>query len=234
MIGIRIADINVALQNRYGYTEALCREYAHPFSAPDLVVSVTDEDIAEEIKNADIPINAEYAESVCLHREIAERLWAYDAFLLHSALIECDGVGYAFAARSGVGKSTHIRLWKKNFGDRVRIVNGDKPIVRLSELGVFAYGTPWNGKERYGENRCCPLRALCFIERGAQNTIVPISTDEAVARIFPQIYLPKNADGAAATLDLLDSFVSKVAFFRLACNMEDEAALVAHRAMSAF
>ncbi len=234
MIGIRVADINILLQNRYAYTEALCREYVTEFAHPDFSVVATDKDIAEEIKIADIPIDADYAESVCLHREIAERLWAHDAFLLHSALIECDGEGYAFAARSGVGKSTHIGLWKKNFGDRVRIINGDKPIIRLTEEGIMAYGTPWNGKERYGENRRCPLRALCFLERGIENAIVPISTDEAVSRIFPQIYLPKSAEGATATLDLLDSFVDRVSFFRLACNMEDEAALVAHQAMSAF
>ena len=141
-------------------------------------------------------------------------------------------MGYAFAARSGVGKSTHIGLWKKNFGERVHIINGDKPIVKITDHGVIAYGTPWNGKEGFGENRSCPLRALCFLERGTENRIEPISTDDAVARIFPQIYLPREAKAAAGTLELLDSFVKKVSFFRLSCNMEDEAAIVSHGAMS--
>lgn len=234
MVGIQVADIRILLRNRYNYTEALCREYSVNDTRWDISVEATDEAIAEEIKLADIPIGADYAESVCLHREIAERLWAYDAFLLHSALIECDGMGYAFAARSGVGKSTHVGLWKKKFGDRVRIVNGDKPIVRFTDRGVMGYGTPWNGKERYGENRCCPLRSLCFLERGTENIIVPISTDEAVSRIFPQIYLPQSVEGAAKTLELLDAFVDQVSFFRLVCNTEIEAAVVAYQLMSAF
>lgn len=232
MIGIQIADINILLHNRYRYTESLCRKYKTDSQYMDFAVRATDADIAEEIKSAELPISPGYAEAVCLHREIAERLWQYHAFLLHAAFIECDGVGYAFAARSGVGKSTHIGLWKKNFGERVHIINGDKPILKIADHGVIAYGTPWNGKEGFGENRSCPLRALCFLERGIENRIEPISTDDAVARIFPQIYLPQEPQAAAGTLELLDVFVKEVSFFRLACNMEDEAAIVAHKAMS--
>ena len=232
MIGIRIADINILLHNRYGYTEALCRKYITDSRYMDFAVRTTDAAIAEEIKNAELPTSPEYAEAACLHREIAERLWQYHAFLLHAALIECDGAGYAFAARSGVGKSTHIGLWKKNFGERVHIINGDKPIVKITDRGIMAYGTPWNGKEGLGENRGCPLRALCFLERGTENRIESISTDDAVSRIFPQIYLPQEPQAAAGTLELLDAFVKEVSFFRLACNMEDEAAIVAHKAMS--
>lgn len=231
MIDIRVADINIRMHNRFSYIEAMCEGYTADFETADIEVETCDRDIAEEIKNTDFPTEPPYAEAACLHREIAERLWRYDAFLLHSALIECDGVGYAFAARSGVGKSTHIGLWKKVLGGRVSIVNGDKPIVKLGEDGGMAYGTPWNGKEGLGENRGCPLRALCFLERGSENKIQPITPDEAVARLFPQIYLPEGEQAAARTLELLDSFVREVSFFRLACNMEDEAAVVAHDAM---
>ena len=232
MFTIKIADIHVRIRNRYSYTKALCSEYVIEENAVDLEVEASEEDIAEEIKTADTEVDAAYAESVCLHREIAERLWRHDCFLLHSAVIECEGQGYAFAAASGVGKTTHISLWEKNFGDCVSVINGDKPIIRIGEKGILAYGTPWNGKEGRGENRFSPLRAVCFIERGKENKIVPISGEEVIFRLFSQVYLPKDAEGAAKTLDLLDTFVRKVSFFRLSCNMEDEAALVAREAMT--
>ena len=232
MIDIRIADINIRMHNRFSYIEAMSHGYTAEFESADIEVETNDRDIDEEIKNTEFPTEPPYAEAACLHREIAERLWRYDAFLLHSALIECDGAGYAFAARSGVGKSTHIGLWQKVFGDRVCIVNGDKPIIKLTEKGIVAYGTPWNGKEGYGENRGCPLKALCFLERGDENVIEPISPEEAVARLFPQVYLPADAQAVSRTLDLLDEFVRKISFFRLFCNMEEEAAQVAHGAMS--
>ena len=43
-------------------------------------------------------------------------------------LISFDGQGIAFAAPSGTGKTTHIKLWQRLYGDRVEIINGDKPL----------------------------------------------------------------------------------------------------------
>ena len=231
MFKIKIAGINVLIKNKYKYSEYLCREYITDEEYTDFTVFADEKDISAEIENSSILTNAAYAESVCLHREIAERLAEYDAFLLHSALIECDGVGVAFTARSGVGKSTHIMLWQKNFGDRVRIINGDKPIVRFVDGELRAYGTPWLGKENLGENSYCKLSALCFIERGEKNIIIKVPAELAAMPMFSQIYLPQNAANAEKTLELADRFASSVSFYRLACNMEDEAAQVSYDAI---
>lgn len=231
MFKIKIAGINVLVKNKYKYSEYLCREYFTDEEHTDFEVSADEAAISEEMENSDIETNAAYAESVCLHREIAERLAEYDAFLLHSALIECDGVGVAFTARSGVGKSTHIMLWQKNFGEKVRIVNGDKPIVRFVDGELRAYGTPWLGKEGLGVNSYCKMAALCFLERGEKNVIVKIPAELAAMAMFSQIYLPQNADNAGKTLELADRFASSVSFYRLACNMEDEAAQVSYNAI---
>ena len=37
---------------------------------------------------------------------------------LHSSAIELDGKAYLFSGPSGVGKSTHTRLWREVFGGR--------------------------------------------------------------------------------------------------------------------
>lgn len=232
MITIRIADLNIRLKNRYQYVAMLCQDYMTEDPRIDFEVEATDEDISKEIKNAECESSEAYAEAVCLYRRIAEQLWRYDAFLLHAALIECDGKGYAFAARSGVGKSTHIGLWKKNFGEHVCIVNGDKPIVRVTEKGIVAYGTPWNGKEGLGENRSCVVRGLCFLERGTENEIESIPMEDAAMRLFPQVYLPTGACAVDKTLTLIDEFVKRISFWRLRCNMEDGAAVLSHSVMT--
>ena len=231
MFKIKIAGINVLVNNKYKYSEYLCGDYITTEEHTDFSVSADDADIENEIKCSDIEVNAAYAESVCIHREIAERLAEFDAFLLHSALIECDGIGVAFAAHSGVGKSTHVSLWQKNFGERVRVINGDKPIVRYVDGEFFAYGTPWLGKEGLGVNSSCIFKALCFIERGKENKIMKVPAEIAAMPLFQQIYLPKNGENAARTLELTDLFSSKISFYRLACNMEDEAALVSYNAI---
>lgn len=112
-----------------------------------------------------------------------------------------------FAAKSGTGKTTHCKLWLDTFPD-ARIINGDKPLVRISDEKVFIYGTPWCGKENYNINSKAPLKAVCFLERAEQNSIDRISKSEAVARIMPQLLIPKNSEYINKLLDLVESLWS--------------------------
>ena len=51
----------------------------------------------------------------------------FDAFVMHSSIVEADGKAYCFAAESGIGKSTHTRYWKEALGDRATVINGGLP-----------------------------------------------------------------------------------------------------------
>lgn len=229
MFKIKIADINILVHNKYEFTRLFCSDYLTDEAAIDLEVSCTDEEILEEIKASEIDVTPEYVENVCIHRAIAERLAEFDAFLFHSALLECDGLGIAFAAHSGVGKSTHVGLWKKVYGDRVRIINGDKPIVRFINGQAIAYGTPWLGKEGEGVNDSCPLKAVCFISRGSENSIKKTDPFDVILELFGQVYVPKLQNNAEKTLELLDRFTSITDFYSLKCNMMNDAAITAHK-----
>ena len=83
-----------------------------------------------------------------------------------------DGAAYLFTAPSGTGKSTHTRLWREVFGDRVWMINDDKPMLRISENLVTAYGTPWNGKHHISRNASAPLKAIVQLNRGKENIIM--------------------------------------------------------------
>lgn len=229
---IRFAELNIELCNRYVHTERMCRDFAADFNAPDLVAAVTDEEIAAEQKAAEQPVPAGYAEFICLYRKLAEQLPRFDAFVFHAAVVVCDGRAYAFAAPSGTGKSTHIALWLKHFGDRAYVLNGDKPVFRLTESGFLACGTPWCGKERLGVNRTAPLAAICFLTRGAENAIAPLPGSEAVTRLFSQVLVPRDRETAARFFPLLDALVRTVPAYLLRCNMDEEAAAVAYDGMN--
>ena len=129
---IKIADFVIQIDNKYDFVFQQCRDYLTKEEPVDFCIFCTDEEIAEEkhVSEGD-PFSLGYLESVCIYRKICLEMPKHDAFILHSAVIEKDSQGYAFLARSGVGKSTHISLWKKAYGDAVSIINGDKPIVRL-------------------------------------------------------------------------------------------------------
>ena len=90
-------------------------------------------------------------------------------------------------------------------------------------MGEFiAYGTPYCGKENWGQNTSVPLRAVCFIERcepGESDRLSRLEDDgEIVARIMNQILMPNDPVLAARQLDLLDRLLNGMPFYVLRCT----------------
>lgn len=230
MFRIKIAGLCVEIDNKYNRVMHLCKDYLTT-DTPDFTVRATEEDIIAEQRQSDVHCTKSYCESICVYREIAKRLPDYHAFLLHSAVIQVDDVCYAFAARSGTGKSTHTGLWLKHFGDRAQFVNGDKPILRWIDGKLYACGTPWNGKEGFGNNVMCPLQAVCFLDRGETNSIAPASAEDALHRVSKQILMPQEPAKLIAFLDDLERMLREIPTYVLKCNISDEAVTVAYEAM---
>lgn len=234
MFMIEIAQIRIQIEHRYEYVRRLCKEYiVSPTEKPQLTVSATEDEIRQELLQSPVKDHPEYAEGVCIYRAICRQLpLLFDAYLMHCAVIEYEGNGYAFAAKSGVGKSTHIRLWQTCFGSSVQVVNGDKPIFRFCENRLLAYGTPWCGKEGLNCNRSVPLKAICFLERAQSNSIEPISAQDAVTRIFHQILTPQDLQTIDSLIPLLDRTLKEIPCYLLRCNMQPEAAKIAYLGMT--
>ena len=122
-----------------------------------------------------------YLETLAVYRKLAQLLVQDDILLMHGAVVAVDGQAYLFTAQSGTGKTTHTRLWMQQFGDRAVMVNGDKPLLHITNEGVTVYGTPWDGKEHLSTNTSCPLKALCILTRSETNHIERISKKEALS-----------------------------------------------------
>ena len=231
MITINIADLPIGIDNRFTHIEAQAKEYLTD-KTPIFTVSVTDKDIKEEREASNTNYTDGYYESIISYRKIAERLPEYDAFLFHGCAIEYKGKAYIITASSGVGKTTHMRLWLKEFGSEVTVINGDKPTVRIIDGEPFVFGTPWQGKECYGENIRAKIGGIVFLERAPENKAQKISTDEASTKFITQIYLPKTTRSALVkTMLLADKTINSVKLVRLECNMEREAAYVSRAAL---
>lgn len=227
----RIADFTVRIEPRYPEFLERCQDYLAPEGAEeDFALSVSEETLARAKR--DLPDSAdEYIEFVCVYRAFCNEIARRGAMLFHAAVIEVDGRGYAFAAPSGTGKSTHISLWRKTFGEGVHIINGDKPILREKDGAFTAYGTPWCGKEGWGRNASAPLSGICFLHRAAENSIAHMKAEEAVDRVFSQLLKPASPEGLAETLRLVDLLIRQVPIYSLGCNISEEAARVAYEAM---
>ncbi len=227
-----IAGLRIAIHNKYEYTDKFCRAYlSNDQQSPvDIEVSVTEEDMLEE--RTCLPnFSKGYIENICLYREICKKANLFGRFLLHAAVLEYKGNGYAFLGRSGTGKSTHTGLWKR-YIDGVKIVNGDKPILQSTPDGFLVYGTPWMGKEGFGENTHVPLKALCFLEQAKENSIRRLSVKETVRLVFPQILHPFEEDKAEKMLELADKLVTETPAYLLRCTISEEAVIQSFTALT--
>lgn len=229
MFIMELAGVRVRVDNRYDFVERQCHAYIVSGEDYAFSVSVTDDELLTEQNQGEF--SKPYCESICVYRHICEQISAYNVFLMHSSVIEVDGAAYAFTAKSGVGKSTHTALWLKNIPN-ARVLNGDKPLFRLEKDGsLTAFGTPWNGKENWGENICARLAAVCFLERGEVNSIRPATEDETLERLMHQLYLRGARNSVNSRLLLLGALIEAVPFYVLRCTISDEAALLAYNTM---
>lgn len=236
----KLADKIIEVTSIYNMVHDYCKEYKSDDTA-DFSIEISHDDIVHEKQKSD----SEYAfeglavpnftpgeyELTAVYRKIAEQMPKYDTFVFHGSVIAVDGQSFLFTAKSGTGKSTHTRLWREYLGDKAVMVNDDKPMLKVTDSGVIAYGTPYNGKHRLGCNMSVQLKAICILTRGEKNSIVRIDKSEAYAMLLQQIYRPQDPLQMAKTLKLVDKLAEKVELYRLACNMNIEAAEVAYNGM---
>ena len=228
---IRIAELTVQMNATSPEVKEFCKDYLVPAATADIIAQCTPEEVTAEQALGE-NISTEAAESLCLYRSIAEQLPHFQAVVFHGAAISYADGGYLFTAPSGTGKSTHIKLWRKYLGKNVDIINGDKPILRVTDEGVLVCSTPWAGKERWQKNRRLPLRGLCLLTRGPIDRIAAVTPASLLDALLSQVYLPTNGDALAKTLDLLDAVCKTTPLYRLECTPTEAAVKAAFPAMT--
>ena len=233
MFKVKIADIVFEIDNIYSFIEEICKDYIYDGDGFDFHVSSSQKEIDEErlASEENRGYSDGYLENICVYSRIALQILEKDAFVMHAAVIGIEDKAYAFTAKSGTGKSTHIALWKRLLGDRVYAINGDKPIIRLINGKLYAYGTPWCGKEMWQTNTKAVLNGLCFLERGKENVITKLSPKDAVSMVMKQVFIPNDAQSVIKTFDMVDRMLNDTNLWRLACNISLEAAEKAYNAM---
>ncbi len=225
----------------YNYFHRNCNDYiVNDFS--DSSLSTTIEDIQQmekqfRVTNADFPnmkdnLVPNYLEFLAVQRKVTEALLDYDTILFHASALAMDGKGYLFTALSGTGKSTHSRLWREQFGDRVTMINDDKPFIHIGEDEARVYGSPWDGKHHLSTNTSVPIKAIVILTRDTTNHIERINADEAFPILYQQTQRFKEPEKLIKIMDLLKLLTDRVELYRLGCNMDPEAAIVSYEGMN--
>lgn len=162
--------------------------------------------------------------------EFCREIISHGRFFLHASAVVLEGEAYLFSAPSGTGKSTHTAFWLKNF-EGSYILNDDKPIIEPKKEGILVWGSPFAGKTDLHINQEVPLRAICFLKQGNENTIAPITEERAIALTLNNTYRPKNGERMNLLLDMIEKVVEKADIFEMSCKNEFAAAEMSYKAM---
>ena len=173
-----------------------------------------------------------FLERSTIQRRVADFLVERNTVMFHGSTVAVDGAAYLFTAPCGTGKSTHTRLWREFFGERAIMVNDDMPFLKITPSVVLAYGSPWSGKHGLATNVCVPLKGICLLHRGKENSISR-SDSSYFAEIFrQQVHIPEHSLAAEKVFDLVELLGNTVPLWVMHCNKDLNAAEVAYRTMS--
>ncbi|MBQ8057316.1 MAG: hypothetical protein IJ275_03145 [Ruminococcus sp.] len=220
----KIADLNIGVESKYDFTNKYMKDYLISDTKVDFTVKVTDEmrEYEKSIAIEDIP--EPYYELTAILRSICEIILdKYNGFFLHCSCLEYEGKAVIFTAKSGTGKSTHTRLWREILGDKVTMINDDKPIVRYLNREFIIYGTPWNGKHSLSNNIKAPIKAIYYLHQAEENRVVKCDPISSISKLLSQTILPDNTENMHSLLSMLERLVTDIPMFDLYCNISEDA-----------
>lgn len=186
------------------------------------------EDFCKKVKVTENHLSLGEIEHIYLAAEFFQKILDYDSIMIHASALKYKGKCYLFSAPSKTGKSTHTKLWKKVYGDSVAIINDDKPIIRLIEDKLYAYGTPFAGGTYGFKDDRAELSSIVFVKRGLKNSIRKITAKEAIPQIFYETVRKVGKELMFKVLDMLERIIDYADFYEITCNMDEEAAILAH------
>ena len=206
--------------------------YFQQFQAPDgptdypETVAVDPEELAR--RQPDFG-SRPFAEYNLLMDRLAALLPRYGRGLFHGVALAVGQRAWLLTAPSGTGKTTQYRLWKQLYGDGVRLICGDKPILEFAPGGVTVHPSPWMGKERFPGGAPAPLAGTVYLEQGDHNAIAPLPTERAVVPLYTQFLLrPETAEDLHRTARQLEQLLTAAPVWKLVNLGDPDSARLTH------
>lgn len=218
-----VADHAFLLDSMFDYVHEYLKDYRSDLT-PSFSIKINKEDIYKELKynNNDKSLSPAWYEASAVLRKLMDILSKEDYLLFHGSCLAIDKEkGVLFAGVSGAGKSTHASLYKKYLGERCTYINDDKPILKITDSGVIAYGTPWSGKSNLNSKTTIKLSSIVFINQSKENRIVSVSIEDAMPRVFKQTHIPSTL--VKECMLMISKLLNQVKVFDLYCDISKEA-----------
>jgi len=190
--------------------------------ATEITVSREEIELFRQSENLGQNYPSLWIETSLVQKKICEYALAYNRMLIHGACVTYKEKAYLFTAPSGTGKTTHAMLWKKYLGHEVKILNGDKPILSFGQE-IIVHGTPWMGKEHYGNNTSAPLSGIVFLKRDTACSIKRLSSRQSFPLLYNQIFFTDKQENIQYVLDGINRIISEIPIYELCCDISEQA-----------
>lgn len=165
------------------------------------------------------------------YMEFENWLLQHGGLLLHASLIEYKGRGILFAGPSGVGKSTQANLWQNTLG--ATILNGDRAVLRKTDEGWTAFGSPFAGTSGVYRNIGVPIAAIAVLHQSDINRFSRIGPADGLRALYPELSIHRfDAGFVNHATDLALDMVSNVSIGTLECLPNSEAVHVLKEGVS--
>ena len=212
---VNLAGIETAFRLHYSGTEMLFCPYAEKKleadSAEELTASV------EEIEAyaSENGCSLEFAEYTCLRRAAGKKLAEKGRAMFHGVAFICGEGAYILTAPSGTGKSTQLMNLSRLYGEKYRVISGDKPILRLEkDRTITVFPSPWNGKEFWGGRKEGTLKGVILLEQGKENIIQRMTPENALIPILQQfLYMTAEETGIRTMCRITDAMLTNIPVF---------------------
>lgn len=153
--------------------------------------------------------------------------------LMHASVPMVGKQGFLFLGKSGMGKSTHSRLWLAAYSE-VHLLNDDNPAVRYDAEAqkAYVYGTPWSGKTPCYRNLRREIGGFLRLHQAPHNEIhrqKPVEAFSSILSSCSSMIWDKAL--YSAICDTIGHIVTCTPCYDLECLPDLEAARLSHDTM---
>ncbi|MCR5635398.1 MAG: hypothetical protein K6F90_08785 [Lachnospiraceae bacterium] len=151
-------------------------------------------------------------------------------FAIHSASLLYKEKAWLFSGQSGTGKSTHTRLWNKNYD--TPLINGDINLISVAGDSPVIHGTPWCGTSGIYDNRSYPLGGITLLKQSPENKVNTLSLPDKQLLVNQRIISPSWTEKMFdRSWEYTHRAVSDIFVAQLECRPDDDAAHVMKKAI---